>query len=286
MILKIISPIPFIETAGAGAPILFSHANGYPPGCYQPLLSRMGQDYHIYSMLARPLWPNSYPEEIKDWQPFTSDLFAFMDQESLKSIVAIGHSLGGITSLRAVILEPQRFKALVMIDPVLFPPSYIFVRRLLWSKKMVYRLHPLINTARYRRREFTELTSVFNSFRKKSIFRYMQDDSLWAYVRGITTPTPENGFRLSFSPEWEMQIYATGIWHDMDLWRKISELTIPVLVIRGAETDTFLPQAAKLVSKRLPNARIITLEKATHLVPLEHPVEVGNIINQFLQENL
>jgi pimeloyl-ACP methyl ester carboxylesterase len=114
----------------------------------------------------------------------------------------------------------------------------------------------------------------------------MDDDSLRAYVKGITTPKPGGGYRLTFSPEWEMRIYATGIWKDMDLWRKIHNLKIPVLVIRGAETDTFLSPAARLLKKRLPAVSLVTLEKTTHLVPLEGPDEVYNTIVKFLQEKL
>ena len=83
-----------------------------------------------------------------------------------------------------------------------------------------------------------------------------------------------------------MRIYATGIWKDKDIWRKLHNLKIPVLVIRGAETDTFLPSSARLFKKRLPSASIVTLEKTTHLVPLERPNEVYNTIVKFLQEKL
>ena len=278
--------IPFIDFGGSGATIIFSHANGYPPACYLPLLSILNQNYHVLSMLSRPLWPDTHPEEIKDWHPFSSDLLRFLDQRSLKSAIAIGHSLGGITSFRAAINEPSRFSALVLIDPVLFHPRFIFFRNLIWSQNILSLLVPLIKATRARRREFIDLESAFADFRKKNIFRYLSDESLWHYLKGITLPKPGGGFRLAFSPEWEIRIYSTGIWNDFDIWRNLSNIKIPILLIRGAETDTFLPRAANLLKKRLPSARIVTLEKSTHLVPLERPEEVGKIILQFLQEKL
>lgn len=278
--------IPYIDLNGQGETLLFSHANGYPPACYNPLLSRLNEHYHVLSMLQRPLWPDSFPEEIKDWHPLTQDLLLFMDQRSITSCIAIGHSLGGINSLRAVIQSPKKFKALVLIDPVLFTPSVIFARNLIRSLNLVYRIHPYIKATSYRRREFSNLESVFEGFRKKTVFRYMDDASLKAYVDGITIPKPGGGYKLAFSPEWEMRIYATGIWRDMDLWRNLRNIKIPVLVIRGAETDTFLPASVNLLKKRLPQAKIITLEKSTHLVPLEQPKLVFETIHQFIQEKL
>jgi pimeloyl-ACP methyl ester carboxylesterase len=280
------SSIPFIDFGGTGMPIHFAHANGYPPACYRPLFSLLAKNYHVISMLQRPLWQNSNPNEIKDWHPFSADLINFLDQQSLDSPIAIGHSLGGIASLRAAILEPGRFKALILIDPVLFSPKYIFARRLIWSMELLYRLHPLIKAARYRRRRFSDIESIFTGFRHKPVFRYMDDESLKAYIKGITVPNHDDGYKLSYSPEWEMRIYATGIWNDLDLWRNISKIKIPVLVIRGKETDTFLAPAANLLKNRLPSSELITIEEATHLVPLEKPNKVNNIIVNFLQEKL
>ncbi|MFH2039576.1 MAG: alpha/beta hydrolase [Chloroflexota bacterium] len=278
--------IPFIDYGGSGEIIHFAHANGYPPGCYQPLFSLLTKNYHVLSMLQRPLWENSDPDEIKDWHPFTSDLLDFLDQQSLHSSIAIGHSLGGIASLRAAIIEPDRFKALVLIDPVFFSPFFIFVRRLIWSSDLIYRFHPLIKAARYRRRKFSDIENIFNGYRRKPIFRYMNDENLRAYIKGITVPDKENGYKLAFSPEWEMRIYATGIWNDLDLWKNISKIKIPVLVMRGGETDTFRTPAANLLRKRLPSAKLITIEETTHLVPLENPSRVNYEIVKFLQEKL
>jgi pimeloyl-ACP methyl ester carboxylesterase len=281
-----VASIPFIDFGGSGTPIHFAHANGYPPLCYQPLFSLLSKNFHVISMLQRPLWQNSDPNAIKDWLPFTTDLFEFLNQRSLHSTIAIGHSIGGILSLRAAILEPDRFKALVLIDPVFFSPNFIIARRLLWSMDLIYRFHPLIKATRFRRRRFIDLESTFKGFRRKSVFRYMDDVSLWAYIKGITVPDPEGGYKLFFSPEWEMRIYATGIFKDLDLWRNISKINIPVLVIRGEETDTFLAPAANLLKKRLPTSKIVTIDKTTHLVPLEKPGIVNKIIVDFLQERL
>jgi pimeloyl-ACP methyl ester carboxylesterase len=279
-------PIPYIDLGGSGKTIHFSHANGYPPECYKPLLSLLSKSYKVLAMMQRPLWQGSEQREIKDWLPFADDLLEFLDERNLESIIAIGHSMGAINSLRAAIRQPERFSVLVLIDPVLFVPKTITARRLLWSDKIMYRYHPLIQAARYRRREFTDLESIFAGYRKKSVFRYFDDPSLLAYVEGITEPKPAGGYRLKYSPEWEMRIYATGIWRDMDIWRNLHKINIPLLVIRGNESDTFLAASANLLKKHVSQARVITIDNSTHLVPMERPIEVNNTIQSYLQENL
>ena len=69
---------------------------------------------------------------------------------------------------------------------------------------------------------------------------------------------------------------------DFDLWRDLPKLEVPTLIIRGAETDIFLERAAMLVKQKQPKVKIETLEKSTHILPLERPQEVFNIIRSFL----
>ncbi|MFC2063845.1 alpha/beta fold hydrolase [Chloroflexota bacterium] len=172
---KPISSIPFITHGKNGPLIHFAHANGYPPSCYQPLFSQLITRYQILSMLQRPLWKGSDPNEIMDWHPLSEDLIHFFNQQSIKSIIGIGHSLGGIVTLRAAINYPERFKALILIDPVLFSPYLIFLRRLLNFNQLIYHFHPLIKSASRRKRVFPDIDFIYRSFRRKSVFQYLDD---------------------------------------------------------------------------------------------------------------
>jgi pimeloyl-ACP methyl ester carboxylesterase len=278
--------IPYIDFGSASEELVFLHANGYPPECYRPLLSRLSENYHVTAMLQRPLWPESKPDELGDWIQLTEDFLAFLDAHQLSPQACIGHSMGGIALLRAALREPKRFKAAVLLDPVLFPPYLSPLWTLLHKCGLGYRLHPLVTTAKKRRREFDDLDRLFKGFRRKPIFRYMNDESLNDYVKGIACKTNRGSYQLCYSAEWEMRLYITAVWRDMDIWRGLPKLEVPTLIIRGSETDTFWEKTAKLVKRKQPEVKVETLGKSTHLVPLEHPREVSEIILSFLQENL
>ncbi|MGC8857265.1 MAG: alpha/beta fold hydrolase [Anaerolineae bacterium] len=276
--------ISAFEFGGEGLPLHFLHANGYPPACYQPLLERLASQYHVFGMLLRPLWENSNPDGIRDWLPFTTDLLRFLSDRQAGPVIGVGHSIGGMVTLRAALREPEHFRALVLLDPVLFPPDFILGWNLIRLVGLGHRLHPLIPLALKRRREFNDLETVFRGYRSRPIFRYFSDENLKAYIKGITQPRAEGGYRLVFPPEWEAHIYYTGVWRDLDVWRDLPRLQVPTLILRGAETDTFLERTARLVKRRQPKVRIETLERATHLVPLERPEEVFELIQSFVKE--
>lgn len=278
--------IPYFTLGESGLPLYFLHANGYPPECYLPLITRLSEHYHVFSMRQRPLWPDSRPEEIADWHPLTDDFLRFLDEHQTGASIGLGHSLGGVVTLRAALRQPERFRALVLIDPVLFPPRMITLMRLVRALGLSYRLHSYALGALRRRRVFENLTLLSKGYRRKSIFRYLSNANLEAYVEGLTLLRPDGKFELLYSPEWEAHIYVTGIWNDMDLWRGLPGLHIPLLIIRGAETDTFWASTARRVLRKAPAAQVVTVPQATHLVPLEQPDTVYQTIQEFLQENL
>jgi len=147
------------------------------------------------------------------------------------------------------------------------------------------RFHPLIKGAKKRRRTFDDLETVFRGYRSRNIFRYMSDENLRIFIEGITQPKADGSYELVYPPEWEAQVYRTGM-HDFDILRNLSKLAVPTLITRGAETDTFLESAARLVKRKQPKVRVETLKKSTHLLPLERPKEVFEIIQSFLKETL
>jgi pimeloyl-ACP methyl ester carboxylesterase len=279
-------PIPSLDFGGNGEELVFLHANGYPPECYRPLLSCLAEKYHVTAMVQRPLWPDSRPEDIEDWRPLSDDFLHFLDAHHSVPLACVAHSMGGIALLRAALREPERFKAIVLLDPVLFPPYFIAFWNVMRKFEVGRRRYPLVARARQRRREFDDLERLYNGYRRKSVFKYMDDEALRAYVEGIACQKDDVGYQLCYSPEWEIRIYLTSIWPDMDIWRALPDLQVPTLIVRGMETDTFWERTGKLVRRKQSKVRVEALERSTHLLPLERPKEVSNLIRSFFEENV
>jgi len=271
------------DFGGTGIPLHFLHANGYPPDCYKPLFEFLKTEYHVFGMPLRPLWDEAKIDDIKDWQPFSDDLRSFLSSQPAP-VIGVGHSIGAIVTLRTALRDPGKFRALILIDPVLFVPRFLINWHIVRVLGLGDRLHPLITGAKKRRRTFDDLETVYRGYRNRNIFRYMSDENLRIYIDGITRKT-NSGYELVYSPEWEAHIYRTGL-RDFDIWRDLPKLEVPTLFIRGAETDTFLEDAARLVKRKQPKVRIEALEKSTHLLPLEYPKEVFEIMQSFLKEVL
>jgi pimeloyl-ACP methyl ester carboxylesterase len=279
------TPIPSFDLGGRGPTLQFLHANGYPPDCYLPLLRRLNADFRVLGMLLRPLWKTSAPETIQDWTPFTEDILSFLEAQQSGPLIGMGHSIGATVTLRAALREPGRFRALVLIEPVLVPPARMLGWEIVRRLGLGDRLHPKIAGALKRRRHFDSLERALEGYRRRDVFRYFSDESLRFLLEGMTAPSTAGGLDLVFSPEWEARIYATGL-RDWDIWQGLSRLAIPTLILRGRETDTFLEPAARIVQAKNRTIRLVELEKSTHLLPLEKPQEVSDLTRSFLREML
>lgn len=272
--------ISYFDLGGTKPSLHFLHANGYPPECYQPLFEHLQNNFHVFGMKLRPLWDDANMDELKDWHPYSDDLLRFLPDFQPDPIIGVGHSIGAIVTLRAALREPDKFRALVLLDPVLFKPDIMTMWNITRALGLGHKAHPLIPAAQKRRRSFDNFEAFYQSYRTKQVFRYMSDESLRTYIKGMTRPRNDGSYELIFPVEWEIHIYLTAM-RDYDIWRNLHRLKIPTLIIRGDETDTFLQRNADYVKRKNPNIKIETLNKATHLLPLEYPKEVAELIENF-----
>ena len=266
--------LPYEDYGGEGPVLHFAHANGYPPGAYRALLAGLSAHHHVIAMRMRPLWPGARPQALADWRPLADDLARFLDQRGVSSVVGWGHSMGATTTLRLALRQPERFRALVLIDPVFFPPRMIVFWELIYRLGLGYRFHPLVKGALKRRSSFESRAAMFANYRKKAVFRRLSDTALQNYVEALGCPGADGSVELCYPAEWDARIYVTGVRADLELWRTLPGLKVPLLIIRGAETDTFWESTGRLVQRRLPSTRVYSIPDSSHLVALERPLDV------------
>ncbi|MGQ0603958.1 MAG: alpha/beta fold hydrolase [Anaerolineales bacterium] len=277
-----ISDRPSAIEFGSSGPLLhFAHANGYPPRAYTPLLELLATRYHVIAQPAQPLWPNSQPNGLHDWTTFADDLIAELSTRADGPVIGVGHSLGGVTTLMAALRQPELFHAIVLIDPVIFIRPFLWLWRVVKALGLGKRLHPLIPGALKRRRVFASAEEMFTRYRRAEVFSRMDDAALRVYVDSLAAPRTDGQVELNYSPEWEVAIYYFG---PPDLWTEMPRLRVPMLLIYGAQSDTFSPRALADMQRALPNADYHRIEDAGHLVPLEKPNEVGQVILTFLNK--
>lgn len=272
----------FVEYGGAGPTLHFAHANGFPCGAYRKLLRALAADHRVLAMPLRPLWRGAAPDSLRVWEDAAHDLRTALRGAGVVGGVGVGHSLGAVVTLMAAAHDPELFRGLVLLDPVLFTGP----RALLWGLVKRVRLQnhmPIVKSALRRRDHWPSREAVRASYATKPVFARFDPECLDDYLEAGLLDTPE-GVILRYTKAWEARIFSTT--PSVEIWSHVRRLRLPVLVLRGDGSDAFLPEAAARVARDVPGAEIVTLADASHLFPLERPLEVAEHVRRFVATTL
>ena len=268
------SEVPLDPLGGqASSPtLLLAPANGFPPRCYQPLLAPLARDWRLLALPPRAMWPDSGPPpaEPGSWQSLADDLLAGMARHNLRGVVALGHSMGAVVLMLAALREPQRFRALALLDPAILTEERLATLRGLRDRAELDQM-PLAQGARERQHRFASPQAAFTYWRPKPLFADWSDAALWAYTRSMTRPARDGaGFELSWRRDWEAWYYTSV---ELEPWRALARLEgqMPILLLQGADSETFPADSLRRARATLPAATPVSLPGCGHLFPLSHP---------------
>jgi pimeloyl-ACP methyl ester carboxylesterase len=289
-----INPLVLSQT---GQGLIFAHANGYPPEAYRSFLDSFREDYSLQAIYLRPFWPGADPDQLRDWRGLRDDYLdllasVFKEGEQRgggdadRSVIGMGHSVGAMATLMTAIYKPEYFRVLVLIEPVLYPPWKGRLMRLLFPFKIMRRIHPLLRRTLKRKTHFADRYTMFENYRKKSIFQDISDQVLWDYVEGLADVASDGSVKLKYSPEWEMRVYETAGLADRYVWKNLPTMKCPVLVLRGENSTTLRPGTQAQMVSKLPNGKAIIIPQVGHLLPLERPRETARHILDYLDSML
>jgi pimeloyl-ACP methyl ester carboxylesterase len=258
------------DEPGDGTPILFSHATGFHGRVFAPVAARLTAhprttfDYRGYGDTAAPR------DRTLHWEAFGDDALAVARdvhaRHGGRPVVAAGHSMGGAGLVMAALREPQLFAALVLFEPIIFPPE---------SRARAHEANPLAEITRRRRRTFSDFDAARANFAAKPPLNSLHPEALDAYVRHGFLQR-DDGVYLKCDPEFEAQTYEMGAMHDT--WQRLGDMKVPTHVLAGAHAEMSPAAIAPRVAELLGNAKFVEWRDLGHFGPLEDPARFAAFI--------
>lgn len=188
--------------------------------------------------------------ETSNQQPYTfdamvDDLIGLLDVLDLERCDLLGHSLGGMIALRAVLAQPARFRSLVLMDTAPAPSA-------LWSEDTRRELAALVS------REgcealLTRFREVAPTPAQQRGIDYLGADEHWRRL----------GVKLQQLDELAFTELMTELSGHASVADRLADIACPTTVIVGEHDRPFL-EPARLLAERIPDARLITIEGADH----------------------
>lgn len=252
-------------------PLLVSHATGFHGHCYRALAEELDGRFDVWAIDHRGHGDSPVPSGwVVDWRGYSADTLAaaeWLCEQSGDPVTGFGHSMGGATLLSAAHQAPDRFAALVLFEPIAYPPDA------LGGDPEEF---PLVAGARRRRSRFDSLDAAYANYASKPPLSWLRPDVLRDYVDyGFRPADPPPGVELRCAPDHEGDTFAASGGNGA--WEVLPEVTVPVTVLGSGDPDG-PALIAPHVAEQIPGARFVSLPEQTHFGPLSHPAEVAGYI--------
>jgi lipase len=263
------------EWPGEDPPFLFAHATGFHGRCWDQII-HMFPERHCLATDARGHGRSSQPRLPYHWRTFGRDLAAVAEHWDVRDALGIGHSSGGHSTVQAAALRPRTYRALLLLDPTIYPQelygtpapdaSFTLRRRNLWASP----------------------DEMFERFKARPPFAGWWPEILRDYCKYGVLPR-DGEYVLACPPAVEASIYENSKEAACNVYPDIAQIQYPVVVMRaGRERQSGIfdlaasPTAPDLAS-RFAHGRDVVLPDASHYIAMEEPEKVAEEIRKLAE---
>lgn len=235
----------------AKPPVLLLHGGNQSAHSWDLVSLHLADRWHVYALDQRGHGDSEWTRD-SDYSSSAMglDAAAFIDAMGLERLTVIGHSMGGQNAMRLTLSHPERVTALVLVDigPEVSPLGAQVIRRFVTETREFDDIDHFVARVQeydpYRPRTHIERTVKYNLLQRAD---------------GKFISKHDHGPRLKATGEHRER----GDRFTLD---DVRDLPMPVLLIRGADSNILDDEAARRFADALPNGRLATVERAGHNV--------------------
>jgi lipase len=258
--------------------LVLMHATGFHARCWDQVVKHLGKRHILAIDLRGHGQSDNTP--IADWRAFGQDVEEVLIRLDIENAVGIGHSMGGFTACYTAYLNRNMFSQIILIDPaIMSPDSYRYDKNPI--AVAAGEQHPVVK----RRNTFSSVDEMFALYKKRPPFNTFDQGVLLDYCKyGLTKSESGHKFQLASPPVFEASVYQKATTFK-DIYKIVESISLPITIIRAMEPDSseeqrsfmYSPTWPDLVAK-LPSGKDIYLPDVSHLVPMQNPKRIADLI--------
>lgn len=247
------------DIAGDGEPVVLIHGLGGSSNTFQPLMPAL-RNFSVY----RPDMPGSArspePVEPQSIGSFAEAIVAGLTELGVKSAHFGGHSLGTLVCQHIAVHMPQCVRSLTLFGALTEPPDAA--------------RNGLIGRAATARAGNMDVIADQIIAATLSPGTHADNPSAVAFVRESVMRQPPEGYAKSCEALSKVRAFP------------VERISVPVLLIAGDTDPVAPPSMATALKDRMPDARMVLLERCGHWIPIEKAADSCRLIAEFLQKQL
>jgi pimeloyl-ACP methyl ester carboxylesterase len=246
--------------AGRGEPILFLHAFPLNSAMWGPQLAGLPAGWRGVAPDLRGFGASPEgTEAVYTMELFAGDVVALMDRLELGRAAICGSSMGGYIAFELWRLFPERVRALILCDTRAGPDSP--------------------EAARARERLAQRVEKEGNGVVEEAMLPKLVSSTTRYQHKGIVESMRA---MMGETPSATMARALRGMAVRRDSEPLLRTITVPALVVVGAEDAITGRGQSEFLARGVPGARLATIDDAGHIPPLERPDEFNRVLTSFL----
>jgi len=181
-------------------------------------------------------------------EAYASVVARFLDAVGISAPVVVGHSMGGAVAQQLALSQHGRLAALILVGT---------------GAKL--RVAPSI------------LDGIQGDFEEA-----LESITAYAWSPGADPELKELGREALRETGAEVLYRDFQACDGFDVMERVDKITLPTLVLVGSEDRLTPVKYSRYLAERIPEADLVVMEGAGHMVMLEQPDEVGGVVKGFL----
>ena len=270
----------------SGPRLVLSHGNGLATNLYLPFWNLLRDRYDLVLCDVRNHGENPlHGGAGHDLPHFVADLETILvglqREFGAKPIAGVFHSLSGLIAIRHALEHPNRWRALVLFDPPLYPRDGHPLRNAQQNDK-----DSLSVRARRRTERYKSPDDFAKQLASNRGFTRWRPEAYALMARATLRPEPATGEWILACPrELEARVFEEN--RDPSLWVKLGEVKAAVKII-GADPNLEGAGPPALISKAVAEEVPIDYEAipdTTHFLQIEQPEACVRALESFLAKH-
>lgn len=240
---------------------------------WRKIASRLSDDYQCLIYDQRGHGRSFKPAQGYSPEDYAQDLNKMTDELGWTSFHLVGHSMGGRNSLVFADLFPQKVRTLTIEDmgPEADASAFQY-----YEKMLNYIPTPFMSKEEYKQ-FFTQ--DFEKNFKSKEAIAVLSS-FLQANLEQVSEGPYAGQYDWRFSKQAIVDTAKEG--HTRDRWKEVSNLKMPVLLIRGENSHIFKRETFEKMLQANPRIQGVEIKQAGHWIHYEKYEEFTSILREFL----